>query len=163
MTRFSIASPLSGLLSSVLLLPVVVQIGVAVAAGPVLPLAIDTASGHHVFDVEWEKTDAEREHGLMDRKSMAPTHGMLFDFRPHDEPVLFWMKDTFLPLDMVFIGHDGRVVSIKHDAKPMDETIIPSGGPTTAVLELNAGIADKIGVKVGDRIEHAMFDKPGAR
>ena len=132
---------------------------VALAAGPVLPLAIDTASGHHVFDVEWEKTNAERERGLMDRKSMAQTHGMLFDFRPHDEQVLFWMKDTFLPLDMIFIGHDGHVVSIKHDAKPMDETIIRSDAPTIAVLEVNAGVADKIGVKIGDRVEHAMFDE----
>ena len=127
------------------------------ADGPVLPLEIETSSGRHVFNVEWEKTDAERERGLMDRKSMAADHGMLFDFRPRDQPVMFWMKDTLIPLDMIFIGHDGRVVSIKHDAKPMDETIIKSGGPTTAVLEVNAGVADKMAAKVGDLVKHTMF------
>ena len=83
---------------------------------------------------------------------------MLFDFRPHDEQVVFWMKDTYLPLDMIFIGHDGRVVSIKHDAKPMDETFIPSGQPTVGVLEINAGVANAIGVSIGDQVKHAMFE-----
>jgi uncharacterized membrane protein (UPF0127 family) len=142
--------------ASIVFLALTVSRG-AWAGGPVLPLEIDTASGPHVFDVEWEITDAERERGLMDRKTMAANHGMLFDFRPHDEPVMFWMKDTFLPLDMIFIGHDGRVVAIKHDAKPMDESIINSGASTTGVLEVNAGVAETIGVKVGDEVRHAMF------
>ena len=62
---------------------------------------------------------------------------MLFDFRPKPVNVAFWMKDTYLPLDIVFIGPEGRVVSVKHDAKPMDETIIPSNAPTLGVLELD--------------------------
>ena len=163
MTRVSIAKLSSGLLSGALLLPLALQSGVARAAGPVLPLSIDTASGHHVFDVEWEKTNDERERGLMNRRTMPPNHGMLFDFRPHDEPVMFWMKNTFLPLDMIFISRDGRVVSIKHDAQPMDETVIPSGAPTTAVLEVNAGVTETIGLKVGDRVKHAMFDEATRR
>ena len=96
----------------------------------------------------------------MDRKSMPRNHGMLFDFRPNPAPVVFWMKDTYLPLDMIFIGDDGRVVSIKHDAKPMDETMIPSNAPTLGVLEVDAGVADSIGLKVGDKVEHEMFGNP---
>ena len=129
----------------------------AVAAGPVAPLVIDTASGPHKFMVEWQQTEAERERGLMDRKTMARDHGMLFDFRPNPAPVVFWMKDTYLPLDMIFIGADGRVVSIKHDAKPMDTTMIPSNAPTLGVLEVDAGVAAAIGANVGDKVEHAMF------
>lgn len=138
--------------------------GAARAAGPVSPLVVDTASGPHRFTVEWMTTEAEREHGLMDRKSMARDHGMLFDFRPRPANVAFWMKDTYLPLDIVFIGPNARVVSIKHDAKPMDETIIPSNAPTLGVLELDAGVANAIGLKVGDKVEHAMFgDAPAKR
>ena len=130
------------------------------AGGPVRPLVLETAGGPHRFMVEWQRTEAEREHGLMDRKSMPRDHGMLFDFRPHAVPVVFWMKDTYLPLDMIFIGDDGRVVSIKHDAKPMDETMIPSNAPTLGVLEVDAGVADAIGLKVGDKVEHEMFGDP---
>ena len=129
----------------------------AQAAGPVAPLVIDTAGGPHKFMVEWQQTEAERERGLMDRKSMPRDHGMLFDFRPNPVPVVFWMKDTYLPLDMIFIGADGRVVNVKHDAKPMDETMIPSNAPTLGVLEVDAGVAKAIGVEVGDKVEHAMF------
>ena len=132
------------------------------AAGPVEPLVIDTSSGPHRFTVEWQQTEAERERGLMDRKTMARDHGMLFDFRPKAVPVAFWMKDTYLPLDMIFIGADARVVSIAHDAKPMDETIIPSNAPTLGVLEVDAGVAKAIDLKVGDKVEHAMFGDPPA-
>ena len=148
----ALSAGLRALILATVLLPASARAG-----GPVLPLEVETSSGRHFFNVEWEKTDAERERGLMDRKSMAADHGMLFDFRPHDQAVMFWMKDTLIPLDMIFIGHDGRVVSIKHDAKPMDEAIIKSGGPTTAVLEVNAGVADKMVVKVGDQVKHTMF------
>lgn len=136
----------------------------AQAGGPVAPLVIDTASGPHRFTVEWQQTEVERERGLMDRKSMARDHGMLFDFRPSPVPVVFWMKDTYIPLDIIFVGGDGRVVNVKHDAKPMDESMIPSNAPTLGVLELDAGVAKAIGVEVGDKVEHAMFgDAPAAR
>lgn len=120
------------------------------------PLEIDTASGAHFYKVEVMKTDAERERGLMDRKAMPANQGMLFDF-VKDQPVAFWMKDTYLPLDMIFIDHAGRVVNIKHDAKPLDESIIPSGAPTTGVLELNAGGADAIALEIGDTVKHPIF------
>ena len=119
-------------------------------------IELDTSSGPHVFSVEVMRTEAEREQGLMFRKSMAQDHGMLFDFET-DQPLMFWMKNTYIPLDMVFIGSDGRVVSIARNAKPMDETVIPSKGPAAGVLELNAGAADKIGLKIGDAAKSPVF------
>jgi uncharacterized membrane protein (UPF0127 family) len=123
---------------------------------PLTTLEIDTASGPHVFNVEVARTEAEREHGLMDRRSMPHDHGMLFDFQ-REQQVVFWMKDTYIPLDMIFVSGDGRVVSIKRDAKPMDESLIPSNAPALGVIELNAGLAQEIGVAVGDRVKNAIF------
>ena len=128
----------------------------AAANAPLHRLEIDTASGPHIFNVELMSTDAEREHGLMFRRSMPRDHGMLFDFH-RQQPVVFWMKNTYLPLDMIFVASNGRVVSIKHDAKPMDETLIPSGAPTQGVIEVNAGVAKAIGVQVGDEVKASIF------
>ena len=102
------------------------------------------------------RDDAGRSRGLMFRRSMAPDHGMLFDFE-RDEPVTMWMKNTYLPLDMVFIRPDGTISRIAADTEPLSTTIIPSGSPVVAVLELNAGTAAKLGIKAGDRIEHPLF------
>ena len=131
------------------------------AEGALQHLEVDTASGRHIFQVELMRSEEDREKGLMFRRSLADDHGMLFDF-PHDEPLVFWMKNTYIPLDMIFIARDGHVVSIKHDAKPMDETLISSGVPAAGVLEINAGLADKIGIKVGDEMKHPMFHAAAA-
>ena len=133
----------------------------AAANVPLQRLEIDTASGPHVFKVELMSTDAEREHGLMFRRTLPRDHGMLFDFHKQ-QPVVFWMKDTYLPLDMIFVASNGRVVSIKHDAKPMDETLIPSGAPAQGVIEVNAGVANAIGVKVGDEVKASIFHEGGS-
>ena len=126
-------------------------------------LEVETGSGAHPFTVELARTNAERETGLMNRHAMADTAGMLFDFG-RDQMLLFWMKDTYIPLDMVFIDHGGRVVSIKHDAKPLDETTISSQVPAAGVLEINAGVADKIGLKIGDEVRNPIFhDEAKAR
>jgi uncharacterized protein len=135
--------------------------GAAWAEAPLQRLEIDTASGPHDFMVEVMHTPAERERGLMDRRSLPKDRGMLFDFHTA-QPVYFWMKNTFIPLDMIFVGADGRVVAIKHDAKPMDETLIPSGKPTLGVIELNAGTADAIGLKTDDVVRHPIFHEAGA-
>ncbi len=132
--------------------------GSARAASP--NLEVDTGSGAHGFTVELARTEAEREKGLMYRRSMADTAGMLFDFG-RDQMLLFWMKDTYIPLDMVFIDHGGHVVSIKRDAKPLDETTISSQVPAAGVLEVNAGVADKIGLKVGDEVKNPIFHDGG--
>ena len=119
-------------------------------------LSIDTASGGHHFTVEVMRTRDQLERGLMFRRQMPADRGMLFDFGS-PQPVSMWMKNTYLPLDMVFIAADGRVVSVKQNAEPMSEAIIPSGGDVLGVLEVNAGTAAKIGVKPGDRVMDPMF------
>ena len=134
----------------------------ALAELPVQRLEIDTASGPHMFKVELASTEAERATGLMNRRVMAKDRGMLFDFHTQ-QPVIFWMKDTYIPLDMIFVSQDGHVVSVKHDAKPLDESMIPSGGPALGVVELNAGVADAIGVKAGDTVKHPMFNNVAAK
>jgi uncharacterized membrane protein (UPF0127 family) len=126
----------------------------AAAAGQTLPvesLDIQTAKGSFNFKVEVADTDATRERGLMFRKSLAGNRGMLFDFKTA-QPVAFWMKNTLIPLDMLFIAPDGHIISIARDAAPMSETPIPSGGDTLAVVELAGGRAAQIGAEPGDMV-----------
>jgi hypothetical protein len=119
-------------------------------------LTISTATGDHAFSVEIAATPEKRERGLMDRRFMPMDRGMLFEFE-RDGPVAFWMKNTYIPLDMVFIARSGKVTRIVDRAEPMSETAIPSGGPCAAVLELNGGVAAEIGLRVGDRVRHPFF------
>lgn len=120
------------------------------------PLII--ASAHRVsrFQVQIADTEATREKGLMFVKRLGPNDGMLFDFKT-PQPVAFWMRNTLIPLDMVFIAADGRVVSIASNAVPMDETPIPSGGAILGVLEIRGGRAAEIGVEPGDRVKARIF------
>jgi hypothetical protein len=124
--------------------------------GGLQPLDFMTASGPHHFSVEVMETDAQRERGLMFRRYLPPDRGMLFDFKT-EQPVMMWMKNTYLPLDMVFVSRGGIVTSIAKDAEPLSERIIPSGGPVYAVVELNAGTADKIDLQPGDHVVQALF------
>ena len=119
-------------------------------------LSVVTASGTHRYSVEIAADEPTREHGLMDRRKMAADHGMLFEF-PTRAPVTFWMKNTYLPLDMLFIDSDGIVRHIYRDAKPMSEDLIPSEAPVTGVLELNAGQAAAIGARPGDKVIFPFF------
>jgi uncharacterized protein len=120
------------------------------------PLTIATRGGPQRFDVEVMRNDADRARGLMFRRSMAPNHGMLFDFAKV-EPVAMWMKNTYLPLDMLFIRPDGTVARIAADTEPLSTATILSGEPVLAVLELNAGTAGRLGIRSGDRVEHPVF------
>jgi uncharacterized protein len=129
---------------------------VAAQGGELDSLEIVTATGRHVFQVEIANNDATREHGLMDRRYMAADHGMLFEF-DREAPVSFWMKNTYIPLDMIFIAPSGVVTNIAANAEPLSERVIPSGGPCVAVLELNGGTAASIGLKVGDKVRHPFF------
>lgn len=146
-----------------------VSLGFALVAGltaahaeaPLESLSINTASGPHRFKVEVMRTEPERERGLMYRKTMAADHGMLFEYQS-EQPVTFWMHNTYLPLDLVFIDKGGRVLNVARDAKPMDESLIPSAGPALGVLELDAGTAKTIDLKAGDVVHHTMFGD-GAR
>ena len=123
-------------------------------------LEIVTAKGRSAFEIEIVDTDESRAEGLMFRKQMAADHGMLFDFR-REQPVWFWMKNTYLPLDMVFARADGSIVSIAKDAVPLSEETIPSGGSVRFVLEVNAGTAARLGLAPGDRLVHPRI--PAAR
>jgi uncharacterized protein len=131
--------------------------GALAQAGELDSLEIVTSTGQHAFQVEIANNDATREHGLMDRRYMAADHGMLFEF-DREAPVSFWMKNTYIPLDMIFIAPSGVVTHIATNAEPLSERVIPSGGPCIAVLELNGGTAASIGLKVGDKVRHPFFN-----
>jgi uncharacterized protein len=120
------------------------------------PLQIATSTGTHAFQVEIAKDEASRARGLMERRYMPADRGMLFEF-DREAPVAFWMKDTYIPLDMVFIARTGVVTRIVANAEPLSERSIPSGGPSAAVLELDGGTAAAIGLKVGDKVRHPFF------
>ncbi len=119
-------------------------------------MQIVTGSGTHDFRVEVAADDASRERGLMNRRFMPADHGMLFEFQ-QNAPVAFWMKNTYIPLDMIFLSPAGVVTNIVANAEPLSERIIPSGPPCVAVLEVNGGVAASIGLKVGDSVRHAFF------
>jgi uncharacterized membrane protein (UPF0127 family) len=109
-----------------------------------------------VFSVELAQTDEERAKGLMFRRELPEGQGMLFDFG-RDENVSMWMKNTYVPLDMIFIAANGRTVRIAENTQPMSTRIIPSGGPVRAVLEVVGGTARKYGIAAGDRVAHPWF------
>ena len=117
-----------------------------------------TSDGPHRFSVEVMRTPEQLEKGLMFRRYMPDDRGMLFDFRV-EQPVQFWMKNTYLPLDMFFISKAGKIVSIKENAEPLSEALIPSGGPVQGVLEVNAGTAARIHAQPGDRVRASIFPK----
>ena len=122
-------------------------------------LVLHTAKGNFGFTIEIAETDATREHGLMYRTSLAADAGMLFDF--HDEAVRqFWMQDTLIPLDMIFIAANGTVKTIHANARPMDTTAISSEVPVRFVLEIAGGRSDEIGLKVGDSMEQPRVVTP---
>lgn len=120
-------------------------------------LEIITKSGVHVFTVELAQTDQERATGLMYRKELAEGRGMLFDFSP-EQNVSMWMKNTFIPLDMIFIRSDGRILRIAENTEPHSEKIISSGGLAKGVLEVIGGTARKYGIAAGDRVANPLFN-----
>jgi uncharacterized membrane protein (UPF0127 family) len=127
------------------------SVGAAAQTLTVEPLDITTARGAFHFKVEIADTAATREQGLMFRKLLARDRGMLFDFKTA-QPVAFWMKNTLIPLDMLFVGADGHIVSIARNAAPMSETPIPSGGDALLVIEIPGGRAAEIGAEPGDLV-----------
>ncbi len=129
-----------------------------VSAADFQPLEIITKSGVQVFSVEVMRTDEERAKGLMFRKELPDGQGMLFDFNP-EQNVSMWMKNTLIPLDMIFIQSNGRILRIAENTQTESEKIIPSGGPVRAVLEVIAGTAKKFGIKPGDRVGHPLFNE----
>lgn len=119
-------------------------------------LTIETRGGPITFDIELALTPGERAKGLMYRTELAPTGGMLFDFGV-DQPVYMWMKNTYIPLDMVFIRADGRIARIAENTTPLSTATIESGGPVRAVLELAGGTARARGIVAGDKVSYRLF------
>jgi uncharacterized membrane protein (UPF0127 family) len=119
-------------------------------------LVIVTSAREIKFDVELALNEAERTHGLMFRKQLGPYEGMLFDFF-QEAPVSFWMKNTLIPLDMVFIAADGTVRHVHANAVPLSTDTIPSEHPVRAVLEINGGSALLLGIKPGNKVKHGIF------
>jgi uncharacterized membrane protein (UPF0127 family) len=116
-----------------------------------IPLTIHSTSGVHRFTVEVAATPQQQERGLMFRRSLASDHGMIFPYNPPQQ-VGFWMRNTLIPLDMVFIRDDGRIARVA-TAQPLDETVVQSGERIVLVLEIPAGRAAQLGITVGDRVE----------
>lgn len=116
-------------------------------------VAIESGGKRHCFQVELAQTPAELEYGLKERREMADDHGMLFLF---DRPAIwpFWMQDTYISLDIIFIGSNGRIVNIARRTTPLSEDSVEPVAPVSAVLEINGGLSDKLGIKPGDRVRH---------
>ena len=125
--------------------------------GPRSSLSVETSTGVYPYQVETADTDESRARGLMFRREVAPGTGMLFDMGITRD-VAFWMHNTFVPLDIVFISEKGKVVSIAHGAKPQSDTRIPSESPVRFVLELPTPEAKRIGLAIGDRVRHPAID-----
>lgn len=119
-------------------------------------LSIDVKGTVHHFEIELAETRKQRARGLMFRRQMKADEGMLFDYR-RPKPVSMWMKNTFIPLDMLFILADGRIESIRERAVPQSLANISSKGKVRAVLELNAGTVSRLSIKPGDLIQHRIF------
>lgn len=117
----------------------------------VVPLTVTTATGAHQFKVEVASTPGEQERGLMFRTAMGADEGMIFPMDPPRRSA-FWMKNTVIPLDIIFIGADHKVLNVAANAVPYDETPLPSDGDAAGVLELNGGRAAQIGLKPGDTV-----------
>ena len=116
-----------------------------------VPLTITTARGRtHRFVVEVARTRDEQAQGLMNRQSLAPDRGMIFPYQP-PQPVAFWMKNTFIPLDIIFIAPGGTILRIEQ-AVPLSLEPVASGEAVEAVLELNAGRSAELGIAAGDRV-----------
>jgi uncharacterized membrane protein (UPF0127 family) len=123
------------------------------------PLVIESQSGRFEFVVEMAVSPEQRSRGLMFREDLAEDRGMLFDFGTL-QPVSMWMRNTYVPLDMLFIDGDGRITQIAAHTQPLSDAVIASRQPVRAVLELRAGVTADLGIVPGDRLIHPMFAQP---
>jgi len=121
-------------------------------------LEVITAKGPVSFKVTVADDEAERAQGLMYRSVLDEHEGMLFDFG-RVQPVAFWMKNTLIPLDMIFIGADGRIVNIAANTTPHSLQPVPSAAPVLAVLEIGGGLSEEFGIRPGDRVTHRIFQR----
>jgi uncharacterized protein len=127
--------------------------------GPNAPtelLTIETAGGPVRLNVEIADDEAERNHGLMYRQSLPDDRGMLFHFQ-EPEMASFWMRNTPLSLDIIFIAPDGRILNVADHTTPYSDAPVPAVGMTRGVLEIRAGRAEALGIRAGDRVRHRIF------
>lgn len=124
---------------------------------PTTPLIITTSNGEIRFNVEVAKTPEELQKGLMYRSELPLNNGMIFNIYPV-RPIAMWMKNTKIPLDMIFVAPDATISMIKERAVPMSEDKIISRDPIRAVIELNAGQVKRHDIKVGDKVNHAILN-----
>jgi uncharacterized membrane protein (UPF0127 family) len=128
------------------------QLQRSVAGLEQVPLTVTTAAGKvHRFTVEVARTSEEQAQGLMNRQSVAPDAGMIFPMSP-PRPASFWMKNTLVPLDMIFVSPEGRISSIEENTVPLSLEPVMSTEPVSAVLELAGGRSAELGIKAGDRV-----------
>jgi uncharacterized membrane protein (UPF0127 family) len=141
------------LLVALCFLAVLPAVSGRLGAAELQTLEIASKNGVHPFAVEMAVTPDEQARGLMYRKTLPEGQGMLFDFK-RDQELSFWMKNTYVPLDMIFIRGDGRILRIAENTEPLSERLVPSNGPARFVLEVVAGTARKLGLAPGDRVAH---------
>ncbi len=122
-------------------------------------LILVTSAGERRIDIEVAESAEEKSLGLMFRTALADNQGMLFPYLPPQE-ITMWMKNTYIPLDMVFIRADGTVHRIAVRTEPLSEKVIASGGDVTGVLELAGGASERLGLKAGDKVLHPHFKGP---
>jgi uncharacterized protein len=143
------------LVVAALVLPMAALVG-RLDAAELQTLTIAGRTGVHDFTVELAVTPEDTARGLMFRRELPEGRGMLFDFQRERETA-FWMKNTYISLDMIFIRGDGRILRIAENTQPLSERLVPSGGRVRAVLEVIAGTAKKLGLAPGDRVAHPIF------
>ncbi|WP_439575294.1 DUF192 domain-containing protein [Phreatobacter sp.] len=132
--------------------------GTALARTPLTQLTIVTRAGaRHPFQLELADTPEKRSRGLMFRRSLPDGQGMLFEFGARETEVTMWMKNTYIPLDMIFIRANGVIRNIAENTTPLSEAIVASDGPVKGVLEVIAGTSRRLGIAPGDRVEHPWF------
>jgi uncharacterized protein len=122
-------------------------------------LTLVMATGEQAISIEVAETMEQKAKGLMFRRSLDDKMGMLFPYGQPQE-ITMWMKNTYIPLDMVFLTSDGTVHRIAAMTEPFSEATVASQGPVSAVLELNGGAAARFGLKAGDKVRHPLFQKP---
>jgi uncharacterized membrane protein (UPF0127 family) len=125
-------------------------------AYPTSELWVESGDQRHHFAIEVAETPAQVTRGLMFRAELADDAGMLFDYDP-PQRVSMWMKNTLIPLDMLFVDERGVIGRIAAWTTPLSLKPIPSGGPVRAVIELKGGITQQLGIKVGDTVVHSIF------
>ena len=125
-------------------------------------LTVATAYGEHRFRVELALDNAQRERGLQHRPFLAEDAGMLFVYE-QPKTIGMWMLNTLIPLDMIFIGSDGRIVNIAERTRPKSLDVIPSAKPAIAVLEVLGGTSSRLGIRPGDRVTHPLLHGQGGQ